>query len=80
MQLVATLLNSAALDYQLEDRTMLNSSRGRQSAQFRLWEALSGSSTEKLQAGKKMWRGNPKIKRDLKGISANHNVWTLFES
>ena len=72
-----TLFNSAALDYRLEDRTMLNSSRGKQSAQFRLWETLSGSSTEKLQEGKKMWRGTPKIKRDLKGISANDNVWTL---
>ena len=25
-------------------------------------------------------RGNPKIKRDLKDISANHNIWTLFGS
>lgn len=79
MLIVATVLNSAALAYQLEDRTMLNSSREAVST-IQTVGNCQVSSTEKLQAGKKMWRGNPKIKRDLKGISANHNVWTLFES
>ena len=48
--LVATLLNSAALDYQLEDRTMLNHRMGMQSTKFKLWETLS---TKKPQRGKK---------------------------
>lgn len=55
--LVATLLNNIILNYQLEDRSMLNHNMKMQTTKSKLWEIPSSLSTKKSQGGKKETEG-----------------------